>query len=374
MHTIARTLETLRDTGNLRVIPGDSATDGAVDLTGNDYLGIAADKALLRDFLASTPPALLGGSSSASRLLAAAQRPYEALEQALSASYGRPALTFNSGYHANTGIIQALADKHTLFLADKLVHASIIDGLNLAAAKGATFMRWRHNDMRHLQALIEKHAAPFNRLVIIAETTYSMDGDHCDVDHLASLKDLHPNTLLYLDEAHSVGVKGPAGLGLAKASPSFDKVDIIVGTLGKALASVGAYAVIGRLMRDYLVNTCRSLIFSTALPPWSAMWTLTTWQRSLHDDAARRRLHDNAVILSQILDTQPSHIQPFVAGSAHRALQWSQTLREHGYKVLAIRTPTVPPGTERLRFSLSAATDPLKLRALARAISALRQP
>lgn len=371
MNSVDAILNALTAGGNLRTIPRDDAAAGVVDLSSNDYLGIASRRDLAEQFLSRLDPADFMPASSASRLLAGRQREYTALEDRLSEVYdGRAALLFNSGYHANTGIIKALGDKNTLFLADKLVHASMIDGLNLAAASGATFMRFRHNDYGHLRRLMEKYGNSYRRVVIMAESVYSMDGDSTDIDSLLHVRTLHPNTLIYLDEAHAVGVLGPAGLGMARGHSDFDKIDIVVGTFGKALASMGAYAITSDAMRRYLINTARSLIFSTALPPLTIRWSLFTLNYAIGADTERTRLAQTGSTLATILGTDiPSHIQPLLAGDPVRAVELSQHLLDNGYRVLPIRTPTVPPGTDRLRFSLSANLTPADLTPLRSLIS-----
>lgn len=361
MKNIRETLLDLQKNSNLRRIPDDTLSGTLVDLSGNDYLGLAENERLAREFMDDIDILVSRPGSSASRLLSASQNDYAALEKALADAYGRAALLFNSGFHANIGIIRALADKSTLFVADKLVHASIIDGMNLATTAGARFVRFRHNDFDHLRRIMETQSRGFERVVIVAESVYSMDGDRTDLDALIDAKSLHPNTFIYLDEAHSVGVLGEAGLGMAVSHPGYDKIDIVVGTFGKAFASMGAYAVTSPLLREFLVNRCRSLIFSTALPPLTARWSLTTFRHALGADTEREHLAKLAVQLTDILPStdgnprRPSHIQPYIVGTPEKAIAMANRLRDNGFKVLPIRTPTVPAGTDRLRFSLSAA-------------------
>ena len=279
-------LEALRAGGNLRELPGE-APAGVWDLSSNDYLGLAEDPELADAFLASTDINAAMMTSSASRLLGPRQSAYEALEGTLAELYGRPALLFNSGYHANVGIIQTLADRRTLVLADKLIHASVIDGLRLA---GAAFERFRHNDIEHLQRLIDRRKADFDRLLVVVESVYSMDGDCAPLEELAELKQHYPSLLLYVDEAHAVGVCGPGGLGLSAALPEPGAADIVVGTLGKALASSGAYAICSSALRSYFINKARSLIFSTALPPLQALWSKYIIERVAEMDSRREHL------------------------------------------------------------------------------------
>lgn len=367
---IADTLESLRAAGNLRILPPDTP-EGTVDLSSNDYLGLADDIALRERFLDTHPPQSLWMTSSASRLLAGRQQPYAALERLLADSYGggREALLFNSGYHANTGLVSALADSHTLVAADRLVHASIIDGVRLS---GAHMERWRHGDYDHLERILARHASQYTDVLIIAESVYSMDGDRADLRRLADIKRRTPGARLYIDEAHAVGVCGPGGLGVAAGEGVLPDIDILVGTLGKALASSGAFAILEPQMRRFMVNRSRSLIFSTALPPACADWSALTWQASLDGDWRRERLAVLARMLAAAIPGgEPSHIRPLLVGDAARAVALSERLLALGFKALPIRTPTVPPGTERLRFSLSASLSPDDIHRLDLALKSL---
>lgn len=357
---IENTLNELSLSGNLRSIPADTPHD-VLDMSSNDYLGLGADRSLREEFFALYDPADLAMTSSASRLLAGSQQAYISMEHTLADSYGygREALLFNSGYHANTGLVSALADKSTLIVADKLIHASVIDGIRLS---GAPFERFRHNDYSHLQRILEGKAQQYPSVLIIAESIYSMDGDRADLPRLADLKKIHPGALLYIDEAHAVGAVGPGGLGEAARTGTLPHIDILAGTLGKALASMGAYAIVSPIVRRYLINKARPLIFSTALPPAQAMWSEFVWRKAADADGRRMALDTLARRLAAIIPGgEPSHIRPLIAGSATKALDMSARLLEAGYKVLPIRTPTVPAGTERLRFSLSADIPPSAL-------------
>ena len=357
------TLDNLAAQGNLRMIPSGAMPGEITDLSANDYLGLAGRDDLRLGFLESEAARNARLSSSASRLLASDQRSYAALERRLSELYGggKEALLFNSGYHANTGIVSALAaaEPGTVVIADKLVHASVIDGIVLSKAP---FERFRHNDYAHLERLLDKHSAA-TRVIVIVEGVYSMDGDRADITALTDLRRSRgERMILIVDEAHSLGVEGPAGLGLCAASGRIDEVDIIVGTFGKALASSGAFALMHPDVREYLVNKARSLIFSTALPPLCAQWTLFMLETMLPMDSERAHLHDlssrlrnGLQPLSPRFEIAGSHIQPLVIGDAAATVRFSEQLLNEGFKVLPIRTPTVPPSTERLRFSLSAA-------------------
>ncbi len=350
--------DSLRANLNFRSIPPHSLNREVIDLSGNDYLGIAADKSLQTEFFSSLDGQIPALSASASRLLAADQSEFQALEQTLSRLYGRPALLFNSGYHANSGCIAAIAKGRTLIVADKLVHASIIDGMMLAKAE---FERFRHNDVDHLHRILAKRSADFDRVLIVCESIYSMDGDVAPLADIIAAKT--SNSLLYVDEAHAFGVMGRDGLGLAVDLPG---VDFMVGTLGKAAGSVGAFVITANNeLRDYLINTARPFIFSTAIAPINCAWSRFVIERIPSMTDRRLRLQELCKCLGEILDiAHPTHIQPLIAGSSARALDMSAQLLELGFKVLPIRTPTVPPGTERLRFSLSAALNTQQLRPL----------
>ncbi len=362
-------LRRLDATGSLRVLPdgeqeGKWITDGGyrmLNLSSNDYLGLAEDTALRDEFLSQTPSAAMRFSASSSRLLTGNFAEHRRLEQVLASLYGaEAALVFSSGYHMNAGILPALADRRTLILADKLVHASLIDGLRLSAAK---CMRFRHQDYDHLHALMTRHHADFDRTIIVTESVFSMDGDTAQLTRLVDLKLHFPGTLLYVDEAHAVGVRGRRGLGLAEEQDCLDGIDILCGTFGKALASVGAFAVCRRVIRDYLVNKMRTLIFTTALPPVNMAWTRFVVER-LPDFSDQRerlaalsaRLREAFARRGQAMPSE-SHIVPLVVGGSTDAVRTAVRMQRLGFYVLPIRPPTVPEGTSRLRFSLTAALD-----------------
>lgn len=355
-------LRELAERGNTRVLPDDSVP-GMVDLSSNDYLGLAADTQLTSDFLGRCEAGPMLMTSSASRLLGAVQSPYRSLEELLSGLYQREAtVLFNSGYHANVGLIQAISTPGSRIVADRLVHASIIDGMRLA---GVPFTRSRHNDMAHVDHLVGKALEDgARRVIVIAESVYSMDGDRGAPEGLIDIKLKYgaDRVILYVDEAHAVGVEGPRGLGLVAASPRGSMVDIVVGTFGKALASVGAFATFadGEMAR-WCINAARSLIFSTALPPLNIRWTEWMVRQSLGMDSRREHLKSIARKVTDAVNSltgsclEPSHIIPIIVGDSVKAVELSRRLAAEGFKVLPIRTPTVPPGTERLRVSLSAA-------------------
>lgn len=369
-------LENLRNEGNFRELPR-MTPDGVIDFSTNDYLGLGADAELQDRFFADPASLKVPMTSSASRLLAGRQIEYDNLEVALRLLYSKRrgddtgALLFNSGYHANTGLIPAIASKGTYIIADRLVHASIIDGIILSKAP---FTRFRHNDYGHLRELLAKHAPAHKNILVVVESVYSMDGDRADIEMLLGLRREFPNVSLYVDEAHAFGVLGPHGLGLVAESSAPWEVDFVIGTFGKAGASMGAFAITSSQAREYLINTARSFIFSTALPPMQIAWSRFTLSQLLHGDDLRAHLHHLAEHLQEVLSQfsvipiEVSHIQPLIIGDPKEAVELSSRLLFYGVKALPIRKPTVSAGTDRLRFSLSASMTDEDIEVLNRAL------
>ena len=362
-----QTLCALAREGNLRTLP-EVRHDGIwieqdgrrmLNMSSNDYLGLASDATLQDEFWQSLPERDRLLSASSSRLLTGNFDVHQELETLLAERFGREsALTFSSGYHLNTGILPAVADVHTLILADKLVHASLIDGIRLSSA---TCIRYRHQDYRQLQSLLEKHRTNFERMIIVTESVFSMDGDVAPLAELVELKKAFPNVMLYVDEAHAIGVRGKRGLGIAEEQGCLADIDFLCGTFGKALASVGAYVVCSRLMCDYLVNRMRTLIFTTALPPLNVAWTKFVFSRLDGWEDRRIRLASmaekvrGAVRQAGYPCPSESHIVPLVVGESEKTVLKAAEMQRKGFYVLPVRPPTVPAGTSRLRLSLTAA-------------------
>ncbi len=351
-------LQRLAESGNLRVIPTDSTYEPAVtDLSTNDYLGLAMRSDLRDEFYSEPDVRNIPMTSAAARLLASTQIHYDRLEQQLRSLYGRDILLFNSGYHANTGMIPVLAHGRTLIAADRLVHASIIDGIILSKCR---FTRFPHNDFDALEKIIVTNIADYDRILVAVESIYSMDGDRADIRRLIELKRRYPGVILYVDEAHAFGVEGDRGLGLVSDADTDREVDVVIGTFGKACASMGAFCATSQLIRNFAVNKARSFIFSTAIPPLTAAWTGFMIDKITGMDAERSHLKHISKLLADGITsltgrlTEPSHIIPVITGDPVKAVEISSRLMIEGYKVLPIRVPTVPPGTDRLRISLSA--------------------
>ncbi|MDR0333510.1 MAG: 8-amino-7-oxononanoate synthase [Dysgonamonadaceae bacterium] len=349
-------LEKFKTEGRFRTIPSFSQSDSMINFSSNDYLGLAQDEDLKTEFLSQLPDKKHLLSSSSARLLTGNFEAHEQLESTLAKLYRKSALTFNSGYHANIGILPSIADKNTLILADKLVHASLIDGIHLSRAKN---IRYRHNDYAHLEHLVEYYAQQFERIIIVTESIFSMNGDEADLPRLVALKKQYKNVMLYVDEAHAVGIRGKSGLGCVEEHNCIADVDFIVGTFGKALASMGAYVICDEIFCDYLVNKARSFIFSTTLPPINALWTNFILERLSNLTEQREILKSRSEQFRKILrnkgqcNISTTQIIPIIVGESKDAIRFSEELRQKGFYVLPVRPPTVPQGTARLRFSLT---------------------
>lgn len=329
-----------------------------LNLSSNDYLGLASDLSLREEFLKTMTPETFLPTSSSSRLLTGNFSHYQELEQQLAELFGtESALIFNSGYHANTGILPAVSNARTLILADKLVHASLIDGIRLSAAK---CIRYRHNDISQLQRLISENHHAYEQIIIVTESIFSMDGDEADLRALVQLKKSYSNILLYVDEAHAFGVRGEIGLGCAEEQDCINDIDFLVGTFGKAIASTGAYIVCRQVIREYLINKMRTFIFTTALPPINIQWT--SWILKHLPDLQHKRSH--LLRISNKLKTalvgkgyncpSVSHIVPMIVGASEDTIYKAEEIQRKGFYALPVRPPTVPEGTSRIRFSLTA--------------------
>lgn len=359
------TLDSLEATGNLRRLP-DILHDGGMimsegksmlNLSSNDYLAIAEDRSLREEFLETTDLRDIPFSSSSSRSLTGNFREYSILENELCRISGaESALVFTSGYSMNSGILPAVTGQHDLILADKLVHASIIDGIRLSAAK---CIRFRHQDYSQLERLLASESGRYDNVIIAVESIYSMDGDVADLRRLVSLKDSFPNVMLYVDEAHAVGVRGESGFGIAEETGCTGGIDFLCGTFGKALGSVGAYVLCSSTIRNYLINRMRTFIFTTALPPVNLLWS-SFIVRKLPDMADRRRHLEevSATVRKVIRDSgavcpSESHIIPYVIGDSREAVMKASQMQAAGFYLLPVRPPTVPEGTSRLRISMN---------------------
>ena len=351
MQKIREELRILKEKGQLRHIPDiDSKQDGIVVIDGveyknfasNDYLGISTKLELRREFLSSCDSLL---SSASARLLSGTSSEFKALENTLADLFGKEgALIFNTGYQCNLGIISALCTKGDIVFSDKLNHASIIDGMRLSEGD---FVRYKHLDYDNLEKLLKTKREQYNRAIIVSESVFSMDGDIADIDKLVDLKHKY-NCLLMIDEAHAFSAIGKTLAGLSYGKD----VDIITATFGKALGSFGAFCVSNSEIISYLTNKARSFIFSTSIPPLNIAWT--NWLLGVN----RNYLMSQKDKLKTLLDKfgYKTQIVPILIGSNEKTLHISEILKAKGYYIPAIRPPTVPEGTSRLRLSLTADT------------------
>ena len=329
----------------------------------NDYLGLAnhpAVSAALTDGVAHW-----GVAAGASHLLAGHTAAHHALEEELAEAVGRPrALLFSTGYMANLGVLGALLDRHSTVFSDRLNHASLIDAARLCPAQVAVY---RHGDPQHLAELLAADGAP--RRLVITDGVFSMDGDRAR----------QTDAWLMVDDAHGFGVLGPGGAGsVAQAGLDTDAVPVLMGTLGKALGCFGAFVAGSEALIETLIQHARSYIYTTALPPALAQATRValrlarteSWRREkLQALVARFRAGADQLGLPLLESVTP--IQPLIAGSAERAVAWSAHLERCGLRVPAVRPPTVPDGTSRLRIVLTAAHEEAQVDRLLDALAGL---
>lgn len=336
------------------------------NFSSNDYLGLASHPALREAALAEWDRG--GFGSGASRLVCGTLAAHEELEAAL-ALFKRTeaALTFSSGYAAAMGTIPAICGKGDVLILDKLCHACLVDAARLS---GADIRVFPHNSLVKLESHLDwaRKSRPDARVLILAESVYSMDGDVAPLTEIVELKDQF-GAWLFLDEAHGVGVIGPDGRGLADACGVGDRIEIQMGTLGKALGAHGAYVAGSGRLREFLINRARSLIYSTA-PPAPVAAAARCAVELLQTATGRElisRLHENIRHFCEAARTpvSKSAIVPLIIGDEAAAVRAAETLREHGFLVPAIRYPTVARGTARLRVTLSAAHSSEEIASLA---------
>jgi 8-amino-7-oxononanoate synthase len=375
MSDVAERLEELRASGlhrRLRLVEGAQGPRVQLDgcevllLCSNDYLGLSAHPRVRE---AAAEAALTwGAGAGAARLISGNMALHRRLEERLAAFKGyAAALLFGSGYLANIGAISALAGRDRVVFSDELNHASIVDGCRLARAE--TFV-YRHGDVEHLAWGLRE--AGGRAALIVSDGVFSMDGDVAPLEDLLRLAREHGCRLM-VDEAHATGALGRGGRGSVAAAGLSGEVDLVVGTLGKALGSYGAYVCASAELSEYLLNTARSFIFSTALPPPSLAAGLAALELLEAEPQMVGRLNANAAALREGLAAEglsagggQSQIVPLEIGDAARTMQLCERLLERGVFAQGIRPPTVPEGSSRLRFSAMATHEEAELREAAR--------
>ncbi len=368
---LEKRLLTIKNQGRLRsVIPVDRRFAGQLqimnqtylNLSGNDYLGLAADQKLIQDFYSQLSPQncleRFSPGAGASRLMTGNSELYLQLEKDLAALYKKErALVFNSGYHINIGILPAITTKNDLIVADKLCHASLIDGMQLSRAE---VIRFPHNDYQSLESLLHKKRNDYDQVFLVSESVFSMDGDTSDLRQLIQLKNKY-HCFLMIDEAHGVGMLGAKGLGLAEQLDVLPDIDLFIGTFGKALGGQGGFTVCSQIIAEFLINTARPLIFTTGMPPVNLNWLLYIINKFPAMSKQRQKVKKLGEQLRKSLrdhglnTSGSTHIIPVIIGDSMKTVITAQKLRQKGYWVSAVRPPTVPEGTARLRLSLSAA-------------------
>jgi len=359
--------------------------DGAhyLSFCSNDYLGLANHPQVVVALKAGADQ--YGAGSGASHLVTGHQRPHHELEEALAAFTERPrALLFSTGYMANLGAVAALAGRGDRVFEDRLNHASLLDAGLLS---GARLWRYAHGDAAALVRLLESHSSlpgeerrstASNTKLIVTDGVFSMDGDLAPLPQLADVAHRH-DAWLMVDDAHGLGVLGANGRGtLEHYGLNHETVPILIGTLGKAFGSFGAFVAGGEDLIEYLIQRARPFIYTTALPPAVAHATLTSLRLSQEEDWRREHLRGlitrfrrGAAQLGANLMASDTPIQPLLVGDSEKALAMSDTLRERGIYVTAIRPPTVPSGTARLRITFSAAHSETQVDQLLAALEAL---
>ena len=364
---IARELDDLRAQAQLRTLE----IPGGINLCSNDYLGLAADPRLKQAVLEAVARTPLAGSTG-SRLLSGNAREWEELEAEFADFAGtEAALCFSSGYAANIGLLGSLLQPGDIVFSDALNHASLIDGIRLS---GAAKVIYPHGDMQFLEnALRERHGARGAKL-IVTETVFSMEGDVAPLRDIVRLAHAY-GAELAIDEAHALGVRGPEGRGIAAELGVEREILATVHTCGKALASAGAVVCGSRSLRDLLINRARTFLFSTAMPPYLAGQIRAALNLACSAESERAHLRRIATALREALaaaghsfGASTTQIVPVLLGDNEMALHVAAQLQENGFAVKAIRPPTVPPGTARLRLSLTSRISLEDVRRLAAAI------
>jgi len=349
---IAGELESLRERSQLRSLEILSG----VNLCSNDYLGLAADPRLKQAVTEAVTSARQMGATG-SRLLSGNSREWEELETEFAEFAGtESALYFSSGYAANVGLLSAILQPGDTVFSDTLNHASLIDGIRLS---GAQKLIYPHGDMQFLEDALREKSCSAGAKVIVTESIFSMEGDVASIDDLLRLAKTYGAELI-VDEAHALGVCGPEGRGVVAELKFEREIFAIVYPCGKTLASAGAFVCCGAALKEFLVNRARTFLFSTALPPYFARQIRAALALARGEDSRRKHLNELSIALREGLfaaglnyGASSTQIVPVILGSNEVALRVAAQLQGAGFAVRAIRPPTVPAGTARIRVSLT---------------------
>lgn len=350
MQSLLSNLDQLKEHKIFRAL---TLRQGLVDFSSNDYLGLSCHPAIRSALVKALDHGIPLGATG-SRLLSGNLEFHEELEAFLAERFhSKSALLFSSGYLANMAILSSLGTEDAEFFSDELNHASLIDGMRLSKAKRTIF---RHNDITELRKKLKASKSP--RKIVVTESLFSMDGDLAPLEQIAKVVEEF-DAWLVVDEAHATGVFGKDGLGRLQGIDVPVEKLISIHTCGKALGSQGAFILSSRSVRDYLINVARQFIFTTAISPLLCVQIRTAVELLPSLNAERKHLHGLSNLLRDVLRDQidigksESQIVPIILGSNERVLRLSRLLQAKGLDVRAIRSPTVPPGRERLRVSLS---------------------
>lgn len=332
-----------------------------LNFSSNDYLGILKDEKIFEEFYSNLNFEEYKLSSASSRLIDGSYSIVMSLENEVERIYKKPCLVYNSGFDANSSLIETFFNKESLIITDRLNHASIYDG---CINSGAKILRYNHLDTVALERLLEKYSNEYKDILVVTESVYSMDGDIADIEAIVKLKERYSFQLM-LDEAHSYGVYG---YGIAYNKNLVKDIDFLVIPLGKGGASIGAYVICDELYKQYLINKSRKFIYSTALPPINNLWNLYILKNMLKFSKKIENMEKlvkfslNELKRLEIETSSNSHIISIIIGENNATTKLSEVLKQKGYLAYSIKEPTVPKNTARLRISLRANMDEAELK------------
>lgn len=332
-----------------------------LNFSSNDYLGILKDEKIFEEFYSNLNFEEYKLSSASSRLIDGSYSIVMSLENEVERIYKKPCLVYNSGFDANSSLIETFFNKESLIITDRLNHASIYDG---CINSGAKILRYNHLDTVALERLLEKYSNEYKDILVVTESVYSMDGDIADIEAIVKLKERYSFQLM-LDEAHSYGVYG---YGIAYNKNLVKDIDFLVIPLGKGGASIGAYVICDELYKQYLINKSRKFIYSTALPPINNLWNLYILKNMLKFSKKIENMEKlvkfslNELKKLEIETSSNSHIISIIIGENNATTKLSEVLKQKGYLAYSIKEPTVPKNTARLRISLTANMDEAELK------------